>query len=90
MVSTGEARLSESISCQCCLVTKLPDYSIPLAGFDKGQKAAEDALGIKRVPSKSDADAEENLLREVRGLKKVGTSKTCSMRSRRAQLRRST
>ncbi len=44
-------------------------------GFDRGQKAMADALGIKAVPSKAGHHAEENLLREVSDLKAVGTSK---------------
>ncbi|WP_444923039.1 FG-GAP-like repeat-containing protein [Microbulbifer sp. DLAB2-AF] len=44
-------------------------------GFDAGQRAAADALGIKRVPSRRGTHAEEDLMHYVNGLKKVGTSK---------------
>lgn len=44
-------------------------------GFDRGQRAAAEALGIKCVSCKAGAHAEENLLREVPGLRRVGTSK---------------
>jgi RHS repeat-associated protein len=44
-------------------------------GFDKGQRAAADRLGVQRVPSRKGAHAEENLLREVPELKRAGTSK---------------
>ena len=44
-------------------------------GFDAGQRAAADRLGIQRVPSRRGAHAEEDLLREVPGLKRVGTSR---------------
>ncbi|MGI9303951.1 MAG: polymorphic toxin-type HINT domain-containing protein, partial [Gammaproteobacteria bacterium] len=43
--------------------------------FDKGQRAAADALGIKRVPSRKGNHAEENLLDAVPDLRRVGTDK---------------
>ena len=44
-------------------------------GFDAGQRAMADALGIKRVPSKKGNHAEENLMDAIHDLKAVGTSK---------------
>src|SRR5262249_43036206 len=44
-------------------------------GFDRGQRAAAEALGIECVPSKKACHAEENLMREVSTLQKVGTSR---------------
>ena len=44
-------------------------------GFDAGQRAKADELGIKRVPTGKNKHAEENLMKCVRGLKSVGTSK---------------
>lgn len=43
-------------------------------GFDKGQRAAAEELGVKCVSCKKGQHAEENLLREVPDLKRVGTS----------------
>jgi RHS repeat-associated protein len=44
-------------------------------GFDRGQRAAAEKLGVRCVRCKGDNHAEENLLREVPDLRKVGTSK---------------
>jgi RHS repeat-associated protein len=44
-------------------------------GFDAGQRATANELGAKRVPSSKGLHAEENLMRNVNGLKKLGTSK---------------
>ena len=43
-------------------------------GFDRGQRAAAEQFGIVCVSCKKGMHAEENLLREVPGLKRVGTS----------------
>ena len=43
-------------------------------GFDAGQRAALERLGIKRVPGSGALHAEEELLRGVPNLKEVGTS----------------
>ena len=42
-------------------------------GFDKGQRAAANALGIQRVPTRAGRHAEENLLDAVLDLRRVGT-----------------
>lgn len=42
-------------------------------GFDKGQRAAADALGVQRVPTRAGRHAEENLLDAVPDLQRVGT-----------------
>lgn len=42
--------------------------------FDRGQKVVAEKLGVKIVKSKAGQHAEENLMREVPGLKRVGTS----------------
>lgn len=44
-------------------------------GFDAGQRAAADRLGVRRVPSHRGTHAEEDLLREVPDLRRVGTSR---------------
>ena len=44
-------------------------------GFDAGQREAADRLGVRRVPSRRGTHAEEDLLREVPGLRRVGTSR---------------
>jgi RHS repeat-associated protein len=44
-------------------------------GFDAGQRAMADKLGIQRVPSSTGNHAEENLVKCVPDLKSVGTSK---------------
>jgi RHS repeat-associated protein len=44
-------------------------------GFDAGQRAALERLGINRVPGSAKLHAEEELLRALDDLKKVGTSK---------------
>lgn len=44
-------------------------------GFDAGQRAQLEALGITRVPGSGSLHAEEELIRGVTGLKRVGTSK---------------
>ena len=53
-------------------------YAGSSGGFDAGQRAAADALGIARVPSRTVAGeamhAEENLLGAVPDLRRVGTS----------------
>ncbi len=43
--------------------------------FDKGQKAATDRLGVKRVKADRKLHAEEELMAEVDDLVRVGTSK---------------
>ena len=43
-------------------------------GFDSGQQQAAESLGIKPVRCMPQAHAEENLMREVSNLKRVGTS----------------
>jgi RHS repeat-associated protein len=43
-------------------------------GFDAGQRAALARLGITRVPGSAELHAEEELLRGVPGLQRVGTS----------------
>ena len=43
-------------------------------GFDRGQREALDRLGITRVPGSASLHAEEELLRGVSGLQRVGTS----------------
>lgn len=44
-------------------------------GLDKGQRAVAKALGLKRVPTHKNHHAEENLLKNVPYLRRVGTSK---------------
>ncbi len=44
-------------------------------GFDRGQRAAAQSRGVTCVSCKKGAHAEENLMREVPGLRRVGTSK---------------
>jgi RHS repeat-associated protein len=44
-------------------------------GFDRGQRAEAESLGINCVSCSKGAHAEENLLREVPDLQRVGTSK---------------
>lgn len=44
-------------------------------GFDAGQRAAADRLGVNRVRHRRGEHAEEDLLREIPDLKRVGTSK---------------
>jgi hypothetical protein len=43
-------------------------------GFDAGQRAVLERLGITRVPGSGKLHAEEELLRGVPGLQRVGTS----------------
>jgi RHS repeat-associated protein len=43
-------------------------------GFDRGQRAAAEGLGVRCVSCKGGAHAEENLIREVPNLQGVGTS----------------
>jgi hypothetical protein len=43
-------------------------------GFDRGQRAAAESMGIRCVGCKAGAHAEENLLREVPELRRIGTS----------------
>jgi len=43
-------------------------------GFDAGQRAALERLGIQRVPGSANLHAEEELLRGVPNLERVGTS----------------
>lgn len=45
-------------------------------GFDAGMRAVCDRLGISRVPSRLGCHAEEDLLRAIPGLKRIGTSKS--------------
>ena len=44
------------------------------SGFDRGQRAALERLGIHRVPGSGAMHAEEELLQSVPGLRRVGTS----------------
>jgi hypothetical protein len=44
------------------------------SGFDAGQRAALDELGITRVPRSATLHAEEELLRGVPDLQQIGTS----------------
>lgn len=44
-------------------------------GFDAGQRAMADRIGVIRVPTAGGKHAEENLIKCVPGLKSVGTSK---------------
>jgi hypothetical protein len=50
-------------------------YAASSNGFDKGQRAAADALGIKRVPTIKGKHAEESLMEAVPDVKRIGTWK---------------
>jgi hypothetical protein len=57
-------------------------YAGSSGSFDKRQRAAADALGVQRVPTRAGQHAEENLLEAVPDLKRVGTDKLVPCQAR--------